>query len=119
MPHDKDQTHWHEPSGSKKAGFGEFKKQPTPYDAFMESEGVPVFRGIGIRRVQDLPLAPWKRTGGRGHFIQPHLAAVPVSWKKLPRPPGSAPAAAAISSSSPAPKPSGAVTSSRSPPQAR
>src|SRR5256885_16876120 len=71
MPHEKDQTHWHEPTGTRKAGFGEFKKQPTPYDAFMESEGIPVFRGIGIRRVQDLPLAPWKRTGGGGPFIPP------------------------------------------------
>src|SRR5260221_12346219 len=68
MPHEKDQTHWHEPTGSKKAGFGEFKKQPTPYDAFMESEGIPVFRGIGILQVQDLALAPWKRTRGRGHY---------------------------------------------------
>ena len=25
MPHDKDTTHWHEPSGNKKAGFGEFR----------------------------------------------------------------------------------------------
>src|SRR6266699_2205280 len=72
MPHEKDQTHWHEPTGSRKAGYGEFKKQPTPYDAFMESEGIPVFRGIGIRKVQDLLLAPWKRTGGRGHYIQLH-----------------------------------------------
>src|SRR6266581_4029572 len=72
MPHEKDQTHWHEPTGTRKAGFGEFKKQPTPYDAFMESEGIPVFRGIGIRKVQDLPLARWKRTGGRGHYIQLH-----------------------------------------------
>ena len=49
MPHDgKDGVHWHEPAGAKKAGFGEFKKQPTPYDAWMESEGIPVFRGIGI-----------------------------------------------------------------------
>lgn len=70
MPHDKDRTHWHEPAGNKKAGFGQFNKQPTPYDAFMEQEGVPVFRGLGIRRVQDLPLHPWKRKGGRGHFIQ-------------------------------------------------
>ena len=62
MPHDKDQTHWHEPAGNKKAGFGEFKKQPTPYDAFMESEGIPVFRDIGISKVQNLPLMPWKRT---------------------------------------------------------
>ncbi len=78
MPHEKDQTHWHEPTGTRKAGFGEFKKQPTPYDAFMESEGIPVFRGIGIRKVQDLPLAPWKRTGGRGHFIQ--LYGTETKW---------------------------------------
>ena len=78
MPHDKDQTHWHEPAGNKKAGFGEFKKQPTPYDAFMESEGIPVFRDIGISKVQNLPLAPWKRTGGRGHFIQ--LYGTETKW---------------------------------------
>ncbi len=70
MPHDKDRTHWHEPAGNKKAGFGQFNKQPTPYDAFMEEEGIPVFRDIGISKVQNLPLAPWKRMGGRGHFIQ-------------------------------------------------
>ena len=78
MPHEKEQTHWHEPAGTRKAGFGEFKKQPTPYDAFMESEGIPVFRGIGIRKVQDLSLAPWKRTGGRGHFIQ--LTGTETKW---------------------------------------
>ena len=32
MPHDSEFTHWHEPTGTKKAGYGEFKKQPTPYD---------------------------------------------------------------------------------------
>jgi quercetin dioxygenase-like cupin family protein len=38
----------------------------------MDSEGIPVFRGIGVRRVQDLPMAPWKRLGGRGSYIQLH-----------------------------------------------
>ena len=78
MPHDKDLTHWHEPSGNKKAGFGTFKKQPTPYDAFMESEGIPVFRDIGISKVQNLPLFPWKRTGGKGHYIQ--LLGTETKW---------------------------------------
>ena len=79
MPHDgKDGVHWHEPAGTKKAGFGEFAKQPTPYDAWMESEGLPVFRGIGISKVQNLPLVPWKRTGGRGHFIQ--LYGTETKW---------------------------------------
>ena len=78
MPHDKDRTHWHEPAGNKKAGFGEFKKQPTPYDAWMESEGIPVFRDIGISKVQNLPLFPWKRMGGNGHFIQ--LYGTETKW---------------------------------------
>jgi quercetin dioxygenase-like cupin family protein len=71
MPHDApDQPHWHEPKGGEIAGFGTFKRKPMPYDSFMEAEGVPVYRGIGVRRVQDLPLAPWRRLGGRGSYIQ-------------------------------------------------
>jgi quercetin dioxygenase-like cupin family protein len=73
MPHDADgQVHWHEPAYGKKAGYGKFGRPSTPYDKFMESEGVPVFRGIGVRRVQDLPMADWKRMGGRGSYIQLH-----------------------------------------------
>jgi quercetin dioxygenase-like cupin family protein len=69
MPHDlKDGVHWHEPAGTRKAGFG----------AWMESEGVPVFRDIGISNVANLPLQPWKRTGGRGHFIQ--LYGTETKW---------------------------------------
>jgi mannose-6-phosphate isomerase-like protein (cupin superfamily) len=72
MPHDvTGQGHWHEPTGEKaKAGFGTFKRVATPYDEFMESEGLPVFRDIGISKVQNLPLVPWQRTGGRGSYIQ-------------------------------------------------
>jgi quercetin dioxygenase-like cupin family protein len=65
-----DQVHWHEPKAGENAGFGKFKRQPLPYDRFMEAEGVPCYRGIGVRRVQDLPLVSWKRLGGRGSFIQ-------------------------------------------------
>ena len=38
----------------------------------MESEGIPIFRDIGVSKVQNLPLAPWKRMGGQGHYIQLH-----------------------------------------------
>ena len=31
---------------------------------------MPVYRDIGVRRVQDLPMKPWKRLGGRGTYIQ-------------------------------------------------
>src|SRR5262249_34793997 len=59
-----------EPKAGENAGYGTFKRAPMPYDRFMEAEGVPVYRGIGLRRVQDLPLAPWKRLGGRGSYVQ-------------------------------------------------
>jgi quercetin dioxygenase-like cupin family protein len=64
------ETHWHEPKAGENAGYGNFKRKPLPYDLFMEEEGVPVYRNIGVKRVQDLPLAPWKRLGGRGSYIQ-------------------------------------------------
>jgi quercetin dioxygenase-like cupin family protein len=64
------QPHWHEPTKGRNAGYGNFKRPQLPYDRFMEEEGIPVFRGIGMKRVHDLPLAPWTRLGGRGSYIQ-------------------------------------------------
>ncbi len=66
------QTHWHEPSGFKRAGFGKFNRPKTPYDLFMESDEIPIYRDIGVSKVQNLPLQPWKRMGGRGSYIQLH-----------------------------------------------
>jgi quercetin dioxygenase-like cupin family protein len=66
------QVHWHEPSGFKRAGFGKFNRPKTPYDLFMEAEEIPVYRDIGVSKVQNLPLVPWKRMGGRGSYIQLH-----------------------------------------------
>src|ERR1700747_1655680 len=65
-------THWHEPTGNDRAGFGEFGRPKTPYDLFMESEGITIYRDIGVSKVQNLPLAPWKRLGGKGTYIQLH-----------------------------------------------
>ena len=70
MPHDENQSHWHEPNAQQKAGFGKFGRPAMPYDTFMEAEGVPVYRGIGVKRVQDLPMTDWKRLGGKGSYIQ-------------------------------------------------
>ncbi|HWG04735.1 MAG TPA: hypothetical protein VG271_06960 [Beijerinckiaceae bacterium] len=71
MPHDEPtQKHWHEPKAGENAGYGQFKRKPLPYDLFMEKEEVPIYRGIGVRQVQDLPMRPWPRLGGRGSFIQ-------------------------------------------------
>src|SRR5260221_10782033 len=64
-----DQVHWHEPKAGENAGLGKFKRAPMPYDRFMEAEGVPVYRGIGVRRGQELPLGPWPRLRGGGRHI--------------------------------------------------
>lgn len=62
---------WQEPTDQKtKAGYGRFLRPKSPYDLFMEQEGIPIYREIGVRRVQDLPLKPWKRMGGKGTYIQ-------------------------------------------------
>src|SRR6202166_3655253 len=66
-------THWHEPTGGKRAGFGKFGRPKTPYDNFMESEGIPVFRDIGVSKVQNLPLAPWKVPGAGALNPEKHI----------------------------------------------
>src|SRR3981189_2467322 len=68
--HDVPGSHWHEPSAGKRAGFGKFGRPKTPYDLFMESEGIPIFRDIGGSKVQNRPPPPWKRMGGRGTYSQ-------------------------------------------------
>jgi quercetin dioxygenase-like cupin family protein len=70
MPHDDAGGHWHEPKAGENAGTGKFSRAAMPYDRFMEAEGVPCYRGIGVKRVQDLPMLPWKRLGGKGTYIQ-------------------------------------------------
>lgn len=71
MPHDADGVvHWHEPKAGENAGFGKFERAPSNYDRFMEQEGIPVYRDIGVDRVQNLPLGKWERLGGRGSYIQ-------------------------------------------------
>ena len=76
--HDIFQPHWHEPTGNKRAGFGEFERLKTPYDLFMEREGIPIVRGIGVPKVQNLPRKPWKRLGGDAAFIQ--LTGTESKW---------------------------------------
>ena len=71
MPHDASEgSHWHEPKAGENAGTGTFSRPSMPYDRFMEAEGIPVHRAIGVHRVHDLPMKPWARLGGRGTYIQ-------------------------------------------------
>lgn len=62
---------WQAPTDkSTKAGYGKFARPRSPYDSFMEEQGIPIYREIGVKKVQDLPRKPWKRLGGSGTFIQ-------------------------------------------------
>ncbi len=61
---------WQEPTASKKAGFGKWTIPLSPYDRYMEEQGIPVHRAIGVHKIQNLPMKPWKRLGGKGTFIQ-------------------------------------------------
>ena len=80
-------THWHEPSGIDRAGLGAFGRPKTPYDLFMESEGIPC---LPRHRAQE--------------------RAWTCRWR-----PGSVSAAGERTSSSTAPRANGAATSSRCP----
>jgi len=62
---------WHEPEDEKTTvGYRKFSYPQSPYDLFMEAQEIPIYRDIGVHRVQDLPLKAWKRMGGKGTFIQ-------------------------------------------------
>jgi quercetin dioxygenase-like cupin family protein len=60
-----------EPTGEQqRAGVRSWKVPKTPYDLFMEQEGIPIYRGLGMGDVRDIPRKPWKRMGGLGSYIQ-------------------------------------------------
>ena len=50
MPHDKDQMHWHEPAGNKKAGFGQVKESSSPRTRSEYADVPDLFRELN-----DLP----------------------------------------------------------------
>lgn len=59
-----------EPGEGQMSGYGEWGAPKTPYDRYMEWEGLPVHRDVGVYNAAELPLADWDRLGGRGTFIQ-------------------------------------------------
>ncbi len=40
------------------------------YEDFMRSEGIPILRGFFVDDLMEVGLAPWKRKGGLGAFIE-------------------------------------------------
>jgi quercetin dioxygenase-like cupin family protein len=56
-------------SDGEAAGYLSYKRVKSPYELYMEEEGIPVFRGIGVYDTRELNLGPWQRLGGRGCFL--------------------------------------------------
>ena len=46
----------------------------------MEREGIPVVRELWVKNVFELPLAHWKRKGGRGTYINLHGSGINTSY---------------------------------------
>lgn len=66
-----DKLEFKEPTGedATAAGYRIYKRSHSPYERYMEEEGIPIFRGVGVYDTRDLELGPWKRMGGRGSFL--------------------------------------------------
>lgn len=61
-------------SDGEAAGYLSYKRVKSPYELYMEEEGIPIFRGIGVYDTRELNLGPWQRMGGRGCFL--HLRGI-------------------------------------------
>jgi mannose-6-phosphate isomerase-like protein (cupin superfamily) len=57
------------PKGEENAGLKRWERQKSGYELFMEEEGIPVFRGIGVRDTRELDLRTWARRDARGSFL--------------------------------------------------
>ena len=86
-----DLAHFVEPEHGGFAGEKRYARALAPYDKFMQDEGLPVIREIGIRDLRDVELVDWARTGGRGSYIQ--LLGTEELWGMyvIEVPPGGAP----------------------------
>ena len=67
---------YQEPTGDDKAGWRRddglayFKRYSTLWETFLDEEGIPVFKGVGVRDARELPRADWARVGGKATFVQ-------------------------------------------------
>ncbi len=67
---------YNEPTGNQKAGWRRddgmpyYKRYATPWETFLDEEGIPVYKGIGVRDARDLPRSDWSRVGGKACYVQ-------------------------------------------------
>ena len=47
-----------------------YTPQKAAYLRWMEQEGIPIFDGLAVEDVTELPRKPWGRMGGTGSYIQ-------------------------------------------------
>jgi mannose-6-phosphate isomerase-like protein (cupin superfamily) len=57
------------PTGDGFAGTKEYARPHSPYERYMEGEGIPIFRGFGVSDTRELPLGDWTRRNARGSFL--------------------------------------------------
>lgn len=59
-------------SGEDLKAIGRFRwnRPPSEYESFIEEENIPIVRGLGVYNARDVDLGPWKRTGGRGAYLE-------------------------------------------------
>ena len=59
-----------EPTGDQKAGYLHYRRPASPWELFQKEEGLPVWKGIGMKDSRELPREPWERQGGKATYIQ-------------------------------------------------
>jgi len=60
----------------------------TPYESFIETEGIPIVRGLGVYDVREVALGPWKRTGANGAYLELNGVGGKTGMYLLEIPPG-------------------------------
>lgn len=60
-----------EPTGGELAGSMVVSRPPTPYQRYMEDQGIPVYEAPGFYDVRQLELGDWGSGGVRGAFLVP------------------------------------------------
>lgn len=67
-----------------------WNRAPTNYESFIEEEEIPIVRGLGVYDVREVALGPWKRTGGRGAYLELNGVGGKSGLYVLEIPPGGA-----------------------------
>ena len=61
---------YEEPTGHARAGAMIYKGVKSPWELFVDDEGIPVYKGVGVRDSRELPRTQWDRLGGLGTYIE-------------------------------------------------